>query len=122
MNKLWLSLNLLVVSIMGYFAVKPIEQPENQITVCHAPVSGDMAQFANDPNFIALHPTPLAIKFVAEGESITYPTADGNTAVPILSKQKRNLTNGFLYIKSGGDLTTISNIRQMFFITTLVEK
>ena len=107
---------------MGYFAVKPIEQPENQITVCHAPVSGDMAQFANDPNFIALHPTPLAIKFVAEGESITYPTADGNTAVPILSKQKRNLTNGFLYIKSGGDLTTISNIRQMFFITTLVEK
>ncbi|MGX7685910.1 dienelactone hydrolase family protein [Flectobacillus roseus] len=89
MNKLWLSLNLLVVSIMGYFAAKPIEQPENQITVCHAPVSGDMAQFANDPNFIALHPTPLAIKFVAEGESITYPTADGNTASAYIVKAKK---------------------------------
>ena len=65
------------------------EQPENQITVCHAPVSGDMAQFANDPNFIALHPTPLAIKFVAEGESITYPTADGNTASAYIVKAKK---------------------------------
>ncbi|NBB31832.1 dienelactone hydrolase family protein [Cellulophaga sp. BC115SP] len=89
MNKLWLSLNLLVVSIMGYFASKPIEQPENQITVCHAPVSGDMAQFANDPNFIALHPAPIAIKFVAAGESITYPTADGSTASAYIVKAKK---------------------------------
>lgn len=89
MNKLWLSLNLLVVSIMGYFGAKPIEQPENQITVCHAPVSGDMAQFANDPNFIALHPAPETIKFVAEGESITYPTADGNTASAYIVKAKK---------------------------------
>jgi len=89
MNKLWLTLNLFLVSLIGYFSSKPLEQSDNQITVCHNPSIDGMAQFANDPNFVALHPSPLAINFVAEGTSINYPTADGSTANAYFVKAKK---------------------------------
>jgi carboxymethylenebutenolidase len=40
----------------------------------------DMSVFLDDPDFASFHPIPKAINFIASGEMIDFPTADGQKA------------------------------------------
>ncbi len=59
------------------------------IISCHPVLPGDdMAVFANDPAFIAIHLSPLPIQYNVQGEEVSFPAADGKDAKGYLIKAK----------------------------------
>jgi carboxymethylenebutenolidase len=97
MHKFLLFFNVVVISLIGYFTKPKVNEPLEAITVCHTTTTDGMAQFANDPTFVALHPTPLPLKFEALGQQITFPTADGATAGAYFVKAKKK-SNKWLFV------------------------
>ncbi len=63
------------------FIQRPVEAP---IPLCQT--SHDMATWAADANFMAMHEAPEAYHYAGKGESITFPTPDGKTGSGFLIK------------------------------------
>lgn len=71
---------------------------EREIISCHPVVSNEgMAAFANDPQFQALHLSPLIIYYTAQGENIHFPAADGTDAKAYFIKAK-NRSDKWLFV------------------------
>lgn len=96
MSKLFfaaLSIMILVVNHLHKPAVK-----EREYIVCHPGTDpDDMAQFAGDPAFRALHLSPLDIHYQAKGEMVKFPAADGLDASAYLLKAKKK-SNKWLFV------------------------
>lgn len=92
MLKITLTLPALVLAfIFTFFGdITKKNNPKGEITICHTLASENMAQFAMDPSFQALHPSPQNIDFQGFGKSITYPTTDGTNANAYFVKAKKN--------------------------------
>ncbi len=78
-----------LIFLLGSFLF-PVESeiensPFDSITLCHSP-NDDMAQFVNAPGFASFHPSPIAIKFDAKGEMVSFPTSDGTDGKGYLLK------------------------------------
>ena len=66
------------------------QQNEREYIVCHSTdLPDDMAQFASDPAFQALHLSPLTINYQAQGEMVKFSTPDGTDASGYLIKSKK---------------------------------
>lgn len=99
MHYLSVSLAALLLSLFGYFqspapqttavaVANPLEAP---MPMCHTggPGPDDMAAFASDPAFQALHPSPLPLDYDEMGKSITFKTTDGVDAKAYFVKAKK---------------------------------
>ena len=85
----------------------------DEITVCGDP---GMAQFVDDPAFIAAHLSPKAIDFVAEGEMIRFDTPDGKQANGYYLKAKKKSDKWlFVYQEWWGLNDNIKNQAQIFY-------
>lgn len=67
------------------------------ITICHPKALNDMRQWAMDPDFQALHPSPIGFSFVGIGKEITMKAADGVDAKGYLIKAKKK-SNKWLFV------------------------
>lgn len=98
MIKIIISFQAIVIAFfMNSFFLKNARKRSSEITICHTLPNDNMAQFALDPEFQALHPAPLAINFEGLGKSITYKTADGVDASGYLVKAKKK-SNKWLFV------------------------
>ena len=66
---------------MQAFIQRPAEAP---IPLCHT--SHDMATWAADANFMAMHEAPEAYHYAGKGETIKFSTPDGKEASGFLIK------------------------------------
>ena len=83
------ALSLLMV-LVGLMSRTPSRQPVREYVYCHpAPLPDDMAAFASDPAFQALHLSPLKINYQAKGEMVKLKTTDGQDASAYLLKAKK---------------------------------
>ena len=89
------------VLFLGFwFAVPTPEPAASSIPLCHTVATDrdDMAQFALDPAFQALHPSPLLLPdYQALGKMITFKTADGKEANGYLIAAKKK-SNKWLFV------------------------
>jgi carboxymethylenebutenolidase len=75
--------------ILGFWRIDQPKPVQREYLYCHPePLPDDMAQFANDPAFQALHLSPQAFHFQARGEMIKFKTADGQDASGYFMKAK----------------------------------
>lgn len=74
--------------------VNPMEAP---MPMCHTDPTEGMAAFVNDPNFVALHPSPLPLEYDEMGSSVSFNTPDGKTATGYLIKAKKK-SNKWLFV------------------------
>jgi carboxymethylenebutenolidase len=74
---------------LDFFGIQNQVISKKEITVCHSTIVDDMKQFALDPAFQALHPSPLKINFAGIGKETTFATADGTEAIGYLIKAKK---------------------------------
>ena len=91
MSNLTISFFAILVGLFGFSRTpNPNPTPSSAMPMCHTvpPIDG-MAQFASDPAFQALHPSPLSLNYEAKGESITFKTADGVDAKGYIVKAKK---------------------------------
>ena len=91
MSNLTISFFAIFVGLFGFSRTpNPNPTPSSAMPMCHTvlPIDG-MAQFASDPAFQALHPSPLPLNYEAKGESITFKTADGVDAKGYIVKAKK---------------------------------
>ncbi len=83
MSKLIVFISFILSGSFMWFSLAPKPSlPQNytdEITLCIT-ASADMKVFLDDPNFAALHPSPLPFEFNALGKMIAFPTADGTEA------------------------------------------
>jgi carboxymethylenebutenolidase len=88
MKIIFVSLLSLVLSFLA--PTRPQSQPDvTQIPLCHGEAT-DMAQFANDPAFLAKHDEPQPFVYQsAAGEMIKFNAPDGKVANGFLLKAKR---------------------------------
>ena len=96
MHYLSVSIAALLLSLFGYFQSptpeastshpNPLDAP---MPMCHTGDPDDMAAFAGDPAFQALHPSPLPLDYDEMGKSITFKTADGVDAKAYFVKAKQ---------------------------------
>ncbi|MFM9910005.1 MAG: dienelactone hydrolase family protein [Chitinophagaceae bacterium] len=88
MYKLFFSSLLLLIGVFRIAGpVKNNDQSGREIIRCHPlPKADDMSLFANDPNFVALHLSPLSIQYDANGEMISMPATDGTNATGYIIK------------------------------------
>jgi carboxymethylenebutenolidase len=98
MKLLFLSFSLL----LGLFYVRKQEaavfSPGKNIVSCHPFTAADnMAAFANDPAFVALHLSPIPLQYVVQGEEISFPAADGKDAKAYFVKA-RNKSDNWLFV------------------------
>jgi carboxymethylenebutenolidase len=90
MYKILFSLFTVMFGSFGLFENQTALVPQKDIISCHPVINpDDMAAFASDPAFISMHLSPLPIKYVAQGESITFPAADGIDAKGYVIKAKK---------------------------------
>jgi carboxymethylenebutenolidase len=98
MTKFLVSFHLILAGLLaGYlrpFASDPVVNIP--IPICHTVTAADftfpqegMKQFALDPAFQALHPSPLALHYEGAGKEITFKTPDGKDASGYLIKAKK---------------------------------
>lgn len=93
----FLSLILILSSLLFFPTEKrTAHDPFAAITHCHVP-SDDMAQFVADPEFAALHPSPILFDFIAKGEMTSFPTPDGMPAKGYLIKASQP-TDQWLFV------------------------
>jgi carboxymethylenebutenolidase len=90
MYKIFFSALTVVLVAVG-FIFPTIDQPQDRdYIVCHEPgIPDDMAAFASDPAFQALHFSPLQVSYQLSGEMIKYPTPDGKEANAYVVKAKK---------------------------------
>lgn len=96
MHYLSISLTALLFSLFGYFRTNAPETPaayldpmKAPMPMCHTGNPDDMAVFANDPAFQALHPAPLPLDYDEMGQSISFKTTDGVDAKGYFVKAKK---------------------------------
>jgi len=98
MFKLFLPMLTTLFGVVVFFNHPPVFAPPKDIISCHPLTIGDdMAVFANDPAFIAIHLSPLAIKYKAQGEEVSFPAPDGKDAKGYLIKAK-NKSDKWLFV------------------------
>ena len=74
MKFLFLSFSFLVSLLVIDSEKSDFTQSKKEIITCHPALTGDdMAVFANDPAFIAMHLSPLPIQYDAQGEEVSFP-------------------------------------------------
>ncbi len=87
---------LLMVAGLLPFSTTPT--PEREYVYCHpGPLPDDMAVFASDPAFQALHLSPEKINYQAKGEMIKIKTTDGQDASAYMLKAK-NKSDKWLFV------------------------
>ena len=91
-----------IIFLVGVFNVRTKNNStattEREIISCHPLLSSDdMAAFANDPAFAALHLSPLSIEYDQQGENISFPSPDGTNANGYFVKAK-NKSNKWLFV------------------------
>lgn len=92
MNNLLLSLSALLIWFAGFFQparTVVVQMPKTPVTMCHTPNPDEMAVWAADPAFQALHPAPLPLDYAETGQMINFKTADGMEAKAYLIKAKK---------------------------------
>jgi carboxymethylenebutenolidase len=86
---LFIAFTILISAISWVFGPRQ-QQNEREYIVCHpADSPDDMAQFASDPAFQALHLSPLTINYQAQGEMVKFNTPDGTDASGYMIKSKK---------------------------------
>ncbi|MCP9769639.1 dienelactone hydrolase [Lacihabitans sp. LS3-19] len=73
------------------------EESTDGITICHTFLPDDMRQFALDPEFQALHASPLPLDYDGIGKKITFKTSDGTDAKGYFIKAKKK-SNKWLFV------------------------
>ncbi|MDX2048819.1 MAG: dienelactone hydrolase family protein [Chitinophagaceae bacterium] len=91
MLKLFFSSFAVLFGAFGFFNKEnSVANTPREIISCHPIATGDdMAVFANDPAFVAMHLSPLPINYAAQGESISFPAPDGTDAKGYIIKAKK---------------------------------
>jgi carboxymethylenebutenolidase len=90
--KLFFSAFTVLMLVAGQLLSSGQENRSREAVVCHPadmPEPDDMAAFASDPAFQALHLSPLSINYTAQGEMVKIKTADGVDANGYLQKAKK---------------------------------
>jgi carboxymethylenebutenolidase len=96
-------ISLIFLLFIGFFqqnqssTSKVSKNDFSDMVMCHTVPTSGMEAFASDPNFQALHPSPLAINYTGVGQKITFPTADGTTANAYVLKAKKK-SNKWLFV------------------------
>lgn len=99
MTKFLVSFQLMLAGLLagylGPFASDPMVN--TPIPICHTVAAADftfpqegMKQFALDPAFQVLHPSPLAFNYEGAGKEITFKTPDGKNASGYLIKAQKS--------------------------------
>lgn len=115
MIKLVYLLILLMVSFPFPKENENTNGPYDAITVCHTP-KDDMAQFVNAPRFASFHPSPVGFEFIANGEMVSFPTADGTDAKGYLLKSSAPSEQWlFVYQEWWGLNDHIKNQAEIFY-------
>jgi carboxymethylenebutenolidase len=85
--------------VMVGIVKSPFHAPkEREYIICHSTdLPDDMAAFASDPAFQALHLSPLKINYKAQGEMVKFSTPDGTDASGYLIKSKKK-SNRWLFV------------------------
>lgn len=92
MNHLLLLCYSLLLLWVGAPAPKPTEPTDiltAQPVLCHTSRSDDMAAFASDPAFQALHEAPLPLDYAEMGKTVRFKTPDGQMGSGYLVKAKK---------------------------------
>ena len=74
-----------------------LETKAEPMTICHTFPSDDMRQFALDPEFQALHASPLPLDYDGIGKKISFKTTDGTDAKGYFIKAKKK-SNKWLFV------------------------
>lgn len=74
-----------------------LETKAEPMTICHTFPSDDMRQFALDPEFQALHASPLPLDYDGNGKKISFKTTDGTDAKGYFIKAKKK-SNKWLFV------------------------
>jgi carboxymethylenebutenolidase len=98
MYKLFFAAFTALLMVSGFIRVNAPETKEREYVYCHPDaLSDDMAVFASDPAFQALHLSPLKINYQAKGEMVKLKSADGQDASAYLLKAKKK-SNKWLFV------------------------
>lgn len=92
MVKLLISFHIAVIGLFSYLYSFDNARtvPMHEVTLCHTqPEIDGMKQFALDPAFQALHPSPMAIDYQSLGQAVSFKTADGVDGTGYLVKAKK---------------------------------
>lgn len=90
MQKLLFIAFTVLLTMVTWMQHPVVEEKQREYITCHADIpSDDMAQFASDPAFQALHLSPLTIKYQAQGEMVKFSTPDGTDASGYLIRSKK---------------------------------
>lgn len=90
MYKLFFAALTALLMVTGLIRVHGPEQKERVYVYCHPEqLPDDMAVFASDPAFQALHLSPLKINYQARGEMVKLKSADGQDASAYFLKAKK---------------------------------
>jgi carboxymethylenebutenolidase len=92
MYKLFFTAFTILLVVTGRLLAPVQETRTREAILCHPTdiaAPDDMAAFANDPAFQALHLSPLPIVYAAQGEMVKIKTADGTDANAYFVKAKK---------------------------------
>jgi carboxymethylenebutenolidase len=90
MYKVFFSVITFLMVMVGVVKSPWSAPKEREYIVCHAEdIPDDMAIFASDPAFQALHFSPIKINYQGQGEMIKFSTPDGTDASGYLIKSKK---------------------------------
>ncbi|HLO79353.1 MAG TPA: dienelactone hydrolase family protein [Chitinophagaceae bacterium] len=98
MYKVFISAITFLMVMVG-IVKSPLHAPkEREYIICHSTdLPDDMAVFASDPAFQALHLSPLKINYQAKGAMVKFSTPDGTDASGYLIKSKKK-SNKWLFV------------------------
>ena len=98
MLKYIISFKIAFLFLMTFFFPKQENRLDAGMTICHSePEIEGMKQFALDPAFQALHPSPLPLDYSGKGTMISFKTSDGIDAKGYLIKAKKK-SNKWLFV------------------------
>jgi carboxymethylenebutenolidase len=90
MYKLFFTAITALLMVSGLIRIETPRQQEREYLYCHAePLPDDMAAFAADPAFQALHLSPDTINYQVLGQMVMLRSADGKDASVYLVKAKK---------------------------------
>lgn len=90
MYKLFFTAFTTLLIVTGFVFRAPMAEKEREAILCHpGTLPDDMAAFAADPAFQALHLSPVKINYLAQGEMVKFKTADGTDGSGYLVKAKK---------------------------------
>lgn len=97
MSKLIIYFQVVIFSFFGlFFSQKNTDRINTSgITICHS--ANSMADFVDDPTFVALHPVPKTINYEGKGSMISLPSADGQNTTAYFLKAKKK-SNKWLFV------------------------